>query len=656
MTNQSQQPLTLKLSNGQEVSVPAGKSVLQFTENGQSRSCAIVRGPKGVAVYNAEGDVQINGVPSSAHWLQPGDELRFGDSLTGSVHQLGVVSQALDSLLNENTQPAATTTPVQIAHDQVPVTNEQDSFTPATAATDFVLVPQAAAPAPTPVETPVPVPVEALAPAPVEAPAPAPVEALAPAPVEALAPAPLEAPAPIADTQDTFTPATQATAFVLESQAAAPVAPTAPVTPTAPEVPSPDALSAMDLAAPAATVAALAASAISVAGAFQGESNAPNSQPMPTESGFSPITSALETAVAPIAPTYNEAPTAPAYDQAPTYDEAPTAEIPAAQPEISGFAADLLARIQADDNENETVGTPTSENTHSPLAADGPSFSSPIPGATAADVSPSLDNLAPELAQVSAPAVETESVAAVETPSHIEATTTESAERQTQSSSVSALLERMKAEGQWETATETEEETSEANTVAPEPQAAPVEAAPAFAQADDDVQSYMSQLLSRMRDPNAEPPKAAVAVAPKATQEQVAQDTVEQPQSVELLKPEEFVPKTKAKRLDSLQEMRALANTQTRTAIDRSQAKRKEAVNDTFTLAIAISSCVAAAVVLFFNIFGDSSFAVGGVAMIAGAFFCGKAYFSEFLKSKKGQGKRSTVTQEAVQEVAQEAV
>ena len=398
----------------------------------------------------------------------------------------------------------------------------------------------------------------------------------------------------------------------------------------------------MDFVAPAVAGAALAASAVSVAGTIQGDPNAPSIPPVPAEPvGFSPIATALESVTAPAVSASNEA---------------PAPEAPSVQPEISGFAADLLARIQADDNENETVGTTTSENTHSPLAADGPSFSSPIPDATAADVSPSLDNLAPELAQVSAPAVETESVAAVETPSHIEATTTESAERQTQSSSVSALLERMKAEGQWETATETEEETSEANTVAPEPQAAPVEAAPAFAQADDDVQSYMSQLLSRMRDPNAEPPKAAVAVAPKATQEQVVQDTVEQPQSVELLKPEEFVPKTKAKRLDSLQEMRALANTQTRTAIDRSQAKRKEAVNDTFTLAIAISSCVAAAVVLFFNIFGDSSFAVGGVAMIAGAFFCGKAYFSEFLKSKKGQGKRSTVTQEAVQEVAQEAV
>ena len=77
MTNQSQ-PLTLKLSNGKEVSIADAKSVLRHTENGQQRSCAIVRGPAGTAIYNAEGDVQINGAPSSVHWLQPGDTLEFG--------------------------------------------------------------------------------------------------------------------------------------------------------------------------------------------------------------------------------------------------------------------------------------------------------------------------------------------------------------------------------------------------------------------------------------------------------------------------------------------------------------------------------------------------------------------------------------------------
>lgn len=582
MTNQSQQPLTLKLSNGQEVSVPTGKSVLQFTENGQSRSCAIVRGPNGVAIYNAEGDIQINGAPSSAHWLQPGDQLRFGDSMTASVHQLGAASAALDSLLNENTQPEApTTAPVQEAI-QTPVTNEQNSFTPATAAMDLA-VPQAVTPT-----------------------------------------------TPVDNTQD-ITPATAATTIATES--------------VAPEVSSPDAPSAMDLAIPAATgAAALAASAMSIAGDFEGEPTTPDSPSVPaTESGVNSITSALESAAASTPSVANEA---------------PVTEATSTQPEISGFAADLLARIQADDNENETVGTTASETTHSPLAADGPSFSSPAPDA-ASDGSSSIGNLLPELAQTSAPApvAETEPTAEAEVPHHVETTTADSTERQTQSSSVSDLLERMKAEGKWDDGVEA---TNEADTTSPE-QTSPEQpateqaAAPAFAEADDDVQNYMSQLLSRMRDPNAAPQEtAATAVTPTPEHQQPVQETVEQPKAVGLLKPEEFVPKNKAKRLDSLQEMRALANTQARTAIDRSQAKRVEAVNDVFTLAIAIASCITAACVFFFNVFGDMSFVVGMITMIAGAFFCCKTYFSDLVETKKDE-KKQIAAQEAAQE-AQEAV
>ena len=582
MTNQSQQPLTLKLSNGQEVSVPTGKSVLQFTENGQSRSCAIVRGPNGVAIYNAEGDIQINGAPSSAHWLQPGDQLRFGDSMTASVHQLGAASAALDSLLNENTQPEApTTAPVQEAI-QTPVTNEQNSFTPATAAMDLA-VPQAVTPT-----------------------------------------------TPVDNTQD-ITPATAATTIATES--------------VAPEVSSPDAPSAMDLAIPAATgAAALAASAMSIAGDFEGEPTTPDSPSVPaTESGVNSITSALESAAASTPSVANEA---------------PVTEATSTQPEISGFAADLLARIQADNNENETVGTTASETTHSPLAADGPSFSSPAPDA-ASDGSSSIGNLLPELAQTSAPApvAETEPTAEAEVPHHVETTTADSTERQTQSSSVSDLLERMKAEGKWDDGVEA---TNEADTTSPE-QTSPEQpateqaAAPAFAEADDDVQNYMSQLLSRMRDPNAAPQEtAATAATPTPEHQQPVQETVEQPKAVGLLKPEEFVPKNKAKRLDSLQEMRALANTQARTAIDRSQAKRVEAVNDVFTLAIAIASCITAACVFFFNVFGDMSFVVGMITMIAGAFFCCKTYFSDLVETKKDE-KKQIAAQEAMQE-AQEAV
>ena len=151
MTIQSQ-PLTLKLSNGQEVSIVEAKSVLRHTENNQQRSCAIVRGPEGAAIYNSEGDVQINGAPSSAHWLQPGDTLEFGDSLSASIEQLGVLDQSIESLVHEH-QPTSVA-PESPAPAPTAAANDQDTFQPATAAASFIPEPQQ-------VTTPTPVAVDA---------------------------------------------------------------------------------------------------------------------------------------------------------------------------------------------------------------------------------------------------------------------------------------------------------------------------------------------------------------------------------------------------------------------------------------------------------------------------------------------------------------
>ena len=176
----------------------------------------------------------------------------------------------------------------------------------------------------------------------------------------------------------------------------------------------------------------------------------------------------------------------------------------------------------------------------------------------------------------------------------VETSTAESSERQAQSSSVSALLERMKDEGQWGGLSD--EEVEEATAAASETSEPPV-----LDQADEDVQSYMSQLLNRMRDPNEEQPRPAAASVATPQPAKPKVEAVEAPKPVGLLKPEEYVPKNKACRLESLQDMRALANTQTRTAIDRSQARRREATMGSFNLAIAVVSCIAAAVVFYFG-------------------------------------------------------
>ena len=452
MTNQ--QPLKLQLSNGEEVSIQADKSILQFTENNQQHNCAIVRGQEGTVVSNANGDVQINGVPSSTHLLQEGDQLQFGSNMTASVQKLGQIEQAINSMINQENQPSAEATSTS-----VPVT-EEATFSPATAATDF-------------------------------------------------------------------TPATQATE--------------APATP--------------DVAS----------------------SNLPTME----------------------------------------------AEAPA-QPEISGFAADLLARIKAE--ENEPVETQTSETTHSPIAIDGSSFSSP-----SADSPVSTSAVTPELE--TEPTVETTPTE----PSQVETTTTESSERQAQSNSVSALLERMKAEGQWDGVpeeSETEAQAVQETPASPEPTPAPV-----VDETPDDVQSYMSQLLSRMRDPSDAAKQSSTETVTQPQQPQAAEASAAdvKPAKTKLLKPEEYVPKSKAKRLDSLQDMRALANTQTRTAIDRSQAKREAAFSDHFYLAIAVTSVVVAVLTFTLNLFGDMTFAVAMITMLTGAFFCCKTYFTDLVGSKQDE-------------------
>ena len=562
MINQSQ-PLTLKLSNGQEVSIEEAKSVLRHTDNGQQLSCVIVRGSKGAAIYNAEGDVQINGAPSSAHWLQAGDRLEFGD-ISASVEQLGVLDQSIESLLND-AQPAAEA-PVQAisARATAPtIAFDPDTgpnfFKPATSAASFT-----------------------------------------PEPVPELVPEPEP------------------------EQFATPNIPLEPET-------SPDLLeTAAEFAIPAAATSALASAGI----LLDAGSTEPDDAPVtPNESiGF----------------------TLPA--------PAPTAPEPESVPPTTGFAAELLARIQADDNEqnneNETVGSPISETTHSPLAADGPSFSSPESDSV------SISSLIPELPPTSVPAevdqqedqLESSQTAA---PAPVETSTAESSERQAQSSSVSALLERMKSEGQWGGLSE--EATEEATT----PAAPEVQETPVLDEADEDVQSYMSQLLSRMRDPNEESPARPVAASvetPKPAEPEP--EVVEAPAPVGLLKPEEYIPKNKACRLDSLQDMRALANTQTRTAINRSQAKRREENIGTLNIVIAVVSFVVASIVFVLNAFGFLSFPVAlisaaVIATICGAFFCCKNFFSELLESKKN-GKPATphqAAQEAApQEAAQEAV
>lgn len=84
--------------DGETVAVTTSKCVLGTTANladpaspQMPGQCAIFRGPSGAAARTAGSGVSINGNASSVHWLQRGDQIQLPDSTTVEVLDLGAV-------------------------------------------------------------------------------------------------------------------------------------------------------------------------------------------------------------------------------------------------------------------------------------------------------------------------------------------------------------------------------------------------------------------------------------------------------------------------------------------------------------------------------------------------------------------------------------
>lgn len=199
------------------------------------------------------------------------------------------------------------------------------------------------------------------------------------------------------------------------------------------------------------------------------------------------------------------------------------------------------------------------------------------------------------------------------------------------SESVAELLERMKSEGQWggvpSDADDSEPvESAEAVEVIAEPEvnAAPVED-------DDDVDSYMSRLLSRMRGETEPAPAPAVKSPAKPEQKK---DEVEVRLEEEVVAPplnnltsEEFIPKQKAQRLESLGAMRALANSTARKNVKRSEDSRRKALGHA-QIAIGVASFFMALYYILAGSerIGDSEFGIGVVCLIIAGFLAYRFY------------------------------
>lgn len=157
---------------------------------------------------------------------------------------------------------------------------------------------------------------------------------------------------------------------------------------------------------------------------------------------------------------------------------------------------------------------------------------------------------------------------------------TESVGDRKENESVADLLARMKAEGQWSGVPDENDESKDHGVVEPvESVAVPV--APAFEQppsedqSEPDVEDYMSQLLNRMRGgaPEAKPKPVQQPKPEKVEPEELAITPPVNP-----LRPEEFVPKRKATKIESFDAMRELANSSARSAVMQSEEGRRKAL------------------------------------------------------------------------------
>ncbi len=171
--------------------------------------------------------------------------------------------------------------------------------------------------------------------------------------------------------------------------------------------------------------------------------------------------------------------------------------------------------------------------------------------------------------------------------------------------SVAELLARLKAEGQWN-GIEDESQTATTATTTRTPTTFSPPAPPAKASvnaikssissgAGDDVDDYMAQLLARMRG-NSGPAQSTAKPSPKIshsesttssssplfTTDETPLDQFGQPvteiEHPEVMRAEDYVPKQKAEKIQSLDKMRELANSMARTAVASSEEQRRQAL------------------------------------------------------------------------------
>jgi hypothetical protein len=206
--------------------------------------------------------------------------------------------------------------------------------------------------------------------------------------------------------------------------------------------------------------------------------------------------------------------------------------------------------------------------------------------------------------------------------------------------SVADLLARMKEEGQWSGIPG--EDNVEPAPIQPVDEVA-IPAPVAAGGEDADVEDYMSQLLSRMR--GGEEPKPSLKAATPKQQPKQEKKPIAAP--IDLLKPEEFVPKQRAEKLESLSAMRELANSTARTAVESSQKSvRQETAY--VQLGIAVAALIMSG--YYFGVQSKALFDTGffvGIFCIGVTGFLGYRFFNNMVLLKSGSATSTSDKQPA---------
>ncbi len=278
-----------------------------------------------------------------------------------------------------------------------------------------------------------------------------------------------------------------------------------------------------------------------------------------------------------------------------------------------------------DDTTTQTANEQLSESFNTPthgLDDDAASFADYTTDSPHTEIEPGslACQLLSEVAKEELEAVHSEAALAEnETNEDSEEIAEKATETEPESGGVADLLARMKAEGKWDGVPDGDEDV-DSNEPVPAPFVeAPVEPV-ATGEPEDDVQDYMSQLLSRMRG-DAPAPKAAPAAVKPAQKSDKVEVSIESEKEVFVppvnpLKAEEFKPKSKAQKIDSLGKMRELANSTARSNVKKSEARNRKELG---YVQIGIAVCSFFMAVYYFLVQSvaifDTGFIVGFVCL-----------------------------------------